>query len=242
MKAYLSFLIVCCSTALFSTIRIDFDDTICETLRLLPDHISWLQEAVEQSLHMSHECQVVIRPLHRDELEQVSAAIIQNFIDRPEYQQFDEQALALYKRANSYEHLTHTLAKPTTYAFVAATTEHNDFYGIIIVRQKQCVGHPLEMQIRLLHTFLSKPEGVKGVGKTLLNIAVAIAKAHGQSSLTAITPGLMATAALPARPFFEHCGFVGDLIEKIYQLPTGPVRLQQFKCHFSIPDHFAGFC
>lgn len=240
MKAYLSFLIVCCSTELFSTIHIDFDDTILQELQLLPDHIFWLQEAVEQSLHMPSEYQVVIRPLQRDELEQVCAAILKNFTERPEYQQFDERALALYKRANSYEHLQRTLAKPVTHAFVLATTEH-DLYGIIIVRPKRCVGHPLEMQVRLLHTFLSKPEAVRGVGKTLLNVAVVIAKAHGQSSLMAITPALMATAALPARPFFEHCGFVGTLIEKTYQLPTGPVPLQQFKCHFSIPDHFAGF-
>lgn len=166
-----------------------------------------------------------LSPHNQSLIEAASTLIINNFKYRAEYQSLPSQVIELYKVANSSANLYSTLQKPLTYAFTL-TTAQGKLLGIIITQRQVALDGSSQLQIKRLHISLAAT-GYKGIGTCLIKFCYIWAKVHNITTL-------MTTASLPARSFFEHLGWKGQLIETVYKLDTQEVKLTQFKCFYHI--------
>lgn len=174
----------------------------------------------------------IVDPLNADELAKISKLITDNFLQRSEYRALPKDILDIYCQANTPDELYKTLTKPETFACVVKVDEVTT--GVIVCRVSRGSDITTNVQIRRLHAALNSE--VSGVGKALLSAAAFMARDNGIYVLST-------TASLPARTYFEHLGWQGNLITTKYSLKSENlhVQLPQFLCYFDILDDFQGF-
>lgn len=192
------------------------------------------ENAIKRVIIAPADEKITVRPFayyNFAELHEASTLIAKNINERPGYKQLPKEVLQLYREANTTDNLYQTMLKKGMFSYVAYEA-HKKMLGIVVVCLNQW-DEPQHVQLKRLHRL---PQGVKGIGKALLNTCVAVACRNGISRLTA-------DAAMPARSFFEHLGWHGLIVETPYKLSGSNdiVQLPQFKCSFEMKDDFEGF-
>ncbi len=201
-----------------------FVRAICENLQRCP----------EEFAH-------IVRPVNTQDEAEVKAivALVQrNFGEHPHYQisetegnhPLNQRVIAKYKEANSLKNLCDSMNQPNAFPFLLE--QDGEVLGFILCK----VANDQTLRVHRLHTSLSAPDrGVLGAGKALLNMAAMTARRLNISTLTS-------TASYPAKGYFEHLGWRGELEQNEFPFDDGEtVTLTQFRCFFEIPIDFEGF-
>ncbi|MEX0848603.1 MAG: acetate--CoA ligase [Candidatus Dependentiae bacterium] len=163
----------------------------------------------------------------------LSHLIRDNFSTHPVFDDVPQDIKDLYCNANTKEGLISVLEKEHTYG--VALKANDEYIGACIMRFNECDDDKPFMHIKRMHAFYNVSAGrFAGIGKTLINTVATAAQIGGVDML-------FTTAPYPIKGYFEHLGWQGHMIYTNFILHQKTINLQQFKCHFILPEEFKGF-